>query len=423
MKKLFIVLLLFFLIPLAFAGKVGDVCDYEVYEDTECDIENNIYCVNSYCTLYEESTEEFCTDSDVSNAFPEYFPGNASYLYRTNYGEFMSGELDDFCVSNGQEVSSCDGQDCSVREFNCVPSGDLPYGNTDISCSDGCLSGACVDGTEPTSTINLTGTITSDDYSGSITGTATDSETGVQAVEVKIKRVSDDYYWSGSAWSVTDSWLVASGTTSWSYVFAFSNFFDGNYFLSSRAIDVSGNVQSTLTTSDINVVVEGDTGGEGDSCDYSVNFDSECSENYYCVNDSCTFLADGLSVYCIDSDDLNTENRTVLEYAYRTPTGTLVSGGVVDVCVESGLNEYYCLEDFVVGVTNYDYRFFSCDNCLNGACITEEDLTGLPADALDGVTDSELLNFIELWSNLELATTAEENDSILQEIISIWKES
>jgi LmbE family N-acetylglucosaminyl deacetylase len=82
-----------------------------------------------------------------------------------------------------------------------------------------------------------------------ICGTASDPG-GVQRVEVSIRRVSTNRWWTGSGYSsTTERWFVASGTTSWNYPLASSTFPGaGSYVVHIRATDNSGNVGSPPTT-------------------------------------------------------------------------------------------------------------------------------------------------------------------------------
>lgn len=84
----------------------------------------------------------------------------------------------------------------------------------------------------------------------SICGTASDTGgSGLQKVEVSIRRGSGDY-WSGSSFSsVSQVWNIASGTSSWVYGFSAAGFpADGSYTVSSRATDNALNLQSPVTT-------------------------------------------------------------------------------------------------------------------------------------------------------------------------------
>jgi hypothetical protein len=77
-------------------------------------------------------------------------------------------------------------------------------------------------------------------------GTASDGDSGVQRVELSILRVGTNRYWNGTSFgSVTERWLVASGTTSWAYAFPTLPT-EGAYTVRVRAIDNAAN-QSTPT--------------------------------------------------------------------------------------------------------------------------------------------------------------------------------
>jgi hypothetical protein len=80
-------------------------------------------------------------------------------------------------------------------------------------------------------------------------GTASDSGlAGLDRVELSIRRVADNQYWNGSAFSsATEVWNAAAGTTSWSLAFAASSFpADGDYAVRARARDNAGNLQAPI---------------------------------------------------------------------------------------------------------------------------------------------------------------------------------
>src|SRR5439155_19405309 len=66
---------------------------------------------------------------------------------------------------------------------------------------------------------------------GDTCGTAADTGgSGVSKVEVAFQQQSTGKYWDGSGFGTTpQTWFTATGTTSWSYPFAGSNFTDGTY--------------------------------------------------------------------------------------------------------------------------------------------------------------------------------------------------
>jgi len=103
------------------------------------------------------------------------------------------------------------------------------------------LMPTAIDVTPPTSTITSPAQDASLNSLTQITGTANDAS-GVQKVEVSIKRNSDNQYWNGSSWVAGQTWLLAQGTTSWSYSLTPDS--DGSYTIQSRAIDNSNNQET-----------------------------------------------------------------------------------------------------------------------------------------------------------------------------------
>lgn len=85
-----------------------------------------------------------------------------------------------------------------------------------------------------------------------ISGTATETTGfGLNRVEVSIKRMIDGKYWSGSAWGASQSWLTASGTSSWTLSAGLPAWVDGQqYEFQSRA---ANNVPMTETPSAGNI--------------------------------------------------------------------------------------------------------------------------------------------------------------------------
>jgi hypothetical protein len=113
-----------------------------------------------------------------------------------------------------------------------------------------------VDTVAPTSTITFPGgtvytpTSWNASCSSSICGTATDSGgSGLQQVDVSLRRGSGNY-WNGSSFSsATPVWNAASGTSAWTYAFAASSFpADDTYTVAARATDNASNVQSPVSS-------------------------------------------------------------------------------------------------------------------------------------------------------------------------------
>jgi len=99
-----------------------------------------------------------------------------------------------------------------------------------------------LDKTSPESTITVP--LASDspyresNWPSQIQGTA-DSDTAL--VEVQVQRALDGYYWNGSVWQTDEIWVVATGTTSWSY--SYTPDATGTYTIKSRVTDTAGNVE------------------------------------------------------------------------------------------------------------------------------------------------------------------------------------
>lgn len=105
------------------------------------------------------------------------------------------------------------------------------------------------DSTLPTSSITYP--LDSSDYNGvsSITGTASDTDSGINKVEVKIHGDTEAAYFSGSGWATSEYWFPATGTTNWYYVLNTSYFTNGRtYTIYSKATDNSGNIQESYSS-------------------------------------------------------------------------------------------------------------------------------------------------------------------------------
>ncbi len=78
----------------------------------------------------------------------------------------------------------------------------------------------------------------------SISGTAADTSPGeLDKVQVQIKNTTDSTYWNGSSWVAGETWLDATGTTSWSYTMP--TLADGKaYTVKARSIDKAGNTSA-----------------------------------------------------------------------------------------------------------------------------------------------------------------------------------
>lgn len=89
---------------------------------------------------------------------------------------------------------------------------------------------------------------------GDLCGTAGDVGSGLATVDLSILRVGTSSYWDGSGFAAaSETWLSATGTTSWSYAFAASSFpADGTYVVRRRATDLVGNA----TTGSVSLTID-----------------------------------------------------------------------------------------------------------------------------------------------------------------------
>ena len=170
--------------------------------------------------------------------------------YNTNQTSIFTYTDANGIVSGGDV--SCDittegtNQTCSVTPNVCDAAGNC---NTTTIISHG----ANIDKTIPTSIISSpinTGSnsiVYSNNWNGSITGTANDSGSGIQKVLLSIKRSSDGKYYSSE-----DGWIdgteettrvTANGTTTWS--FSLLDPAADDYTITSHAVDNANNIESS----------------------------------------------------------------------------------------------------------------------------------------------------------------------------------
>lgn len=102
------------------------------------------------------------------------------------------------------------------------------------------------DGTKPSSTVSNPSHGAKLNALDTINGTSSDGTTSVLQVEIQI--LFDGAYWNGSAWSATETWLLATGTTNWTYDSSAVAWVlcceDANITIRSRAADTAGNVET-----------------------------------------------------------------------------------------------------------------------------------------------------------------------------------
>jgi alpha-tubulin suppressor-like RCC1 family protein len=104
-----------------------------------------------------------------------------------------------------------------------------------------------VDFTKPTVTSTEPNTRTDWNASSPIAGTAADATSGVELVQVSVQRVSGGQWWGGASFNQgTQTWLDATGTTSWTRA-ADMSFVEGeDYTVHVRSRDVAQNYSDVL---------------------------------------------------------------------------------------------------------------------------------------------------------------------------------
>ncbi|MBT5022224.1 hypothetical protein HOK51_01325 [Candidatus Woesearchaeota archaeon] len=140
LKRIIVFLsLILLLTSLVNAGRTGDSCNYLIDGDSECDALNNIYCINNICTVYLDSTEEYCSDPDGNDPNTQT---TISYLFRTDTGAFVEGSSEDTCLDNLVIIDEC--ESCQVEEYICDDTQIEKYNKNVFDC-DSCETGKCVE--------------------------------------------------------------------------------------------------------------------------------------------------------------------------------------------------------------------------------------------------------------------------------------
>ena len=82
----------------------------------------------------------------------------------------------------------------------------------------------------------------------SINGVSDDALSGVDSVSITILRTSDSYWWNGtSQWVLDETWFEPNGIEEWTYSLNLNTLVNGvSYVITSRAKDMTGNVQTDL---------------------------------------------------------------------------------------------------------------------------------------------------------------------------------
>lgn len=150
---------------------------------------------------------------------------------------------------------SCSGTSSITCLVSGVADGNWTYTDTPVFGSS--WSGAesaqgpqvTVDSTPPSGTIAYpaSGAVYGGNWSGTISGTASDALSGVMSVSVAIENTTTGKYWGGSSFNQTAlTYKAATGTTSWTYALAASKLATGDSY--SVVAEVENNVTNTYVT-------------------------------------------------------------------------------------------------------------------------------------------------------------------------------
>lgn len=121
------------ILPITFSVEEGDFCNYHQYFDSECDPSNNLYCINYYCEFSEKKAPN-CLE----------FDNKIEYIFRDEFGNFITQELNNFCEENNESKENCEGENCNLINFYCTNNRAKDYNYEEIICENGCLNGTCI---------------------------------------------------------------------------------------------------------------------------------------------------------------------------------------------------------------------------------------------------------------------------------------
>jgi hypothetical protein len=189
-------------------------------------------------------------------------------------------------------------QTCDITPNVCDEAGNC---NTDTVTSNE----VNLDFTNPESVIDGgddNGIVYSNDWDGSISGTASDELSGVAGVKVSVQRGSDNKYWDGSGWVDAEFLVDTEGAETWNYQMSPAPDAD-SYTIQSHAVDNAGNMEETYSLT----IVLDKTIPEVDLAIDSANPDG--NNNWYVSNPEIALTA---------SDDVALEK---IEYQLDSKTG------------------------------------------------------------------------------------------------------
>lgn len=176
-----------------------------------------------YYRVYYNCSDENNIPGSCSSVYP-----NADGLWRTS-SEYQAGTTSDGIYYWQVQAKDNIGNFSDWSEFEKVI--------IDTTLPASTITSPANSGTESVVYINS--------WTGAISGTATDTLSGLSEVKVSIQEESLGY-WNGSGWQASEILLDANGTDAWAYN-GLTSPEDGKYTIKSHATDKAGNIEDTYT--------------------------------------------------------------------------------------------------------------------------------------------------------------------------------
>jgi large repetitive protein len=195
--------------------------------------------------------------STVAVQFPQATTLNGPYaIPASNYS------INEYPAAGGAgvaEAASCTGTATITCNVASVPDGaltftDTPFYGTNWVGQESAQSPAVtVDTTPPSETVSYPANSGSygANWTGTISGTASDAGSGVASVAVAIENTTTGLWWTGTSFTASSaSYQAAVGTSTWTYAFPAANLTTGDgYAVTSQASDNAGNVGTSSVSS------------------------------------------------------------------------------------------------------------------------------------------------------------------------------
>ncbi|MFB6120430.1 MAG: beta strand repeat-containing protein [Halobacteriaceae archaeon] len=179
-----------------------------------------------------------------------------------------------------------------------------------------------------------------------VSGTASD-DNSVSSVEVSIQN-SNGNYWDGNSWVNSQTWVAASGTTSWSFDTANAGISsDDTYTVTARATDSAGNMQTSssvtytvdTTAPTVDSAVTADTNDDGAVETIDVTFSEPIDDSTSTLGASTFGLTSG-TIESVDTGASADDAKATITVSGLSSTGvtpdvTLKAGTVKDAAGNS----------------------------------------------------------------------------------------